>query len=223
MATIVAVSGKSQHGKDVVANFLVRHFGFHRVAWSDELKHEVATRLRATVKAITAMDERLGLLPNLPMALRLRTHHENHPSEAWWAARIHYILNTERSPAIRALLQEYGTEVRRADNGDYWLDAWARRVRRVIREDALHPSSAEVRIVIPDTRFPNEAQRALDLGGILVRVERPGAPPCPTPNHPSETALDAWPNWDLRLLNVGTVDELERRTEAWLLAKRIIP
>lgn len=222
MASVLAISGKSGAGKDVIASYLVRVHGFHRVAWSDELKHEVATRLRLTVKAITTMDERLGRLPGLPRELRM---HPDMPEqdEAWWTARIHYALWIERSPACRALLQEYGTDVRRADYDAYWLDAWERRVSRLLGSGALSRASYGTRVVVPDTRFPNETRRALERGALLVRVERPDAPPCPSAGHESETALDDWADWDLRLQNGGTVAELEAAVEEWLRHKGIAP
>lgn len=209
------------HGKDAVAAHLVSRYGFARVGWADELKHEVGTRLRDTIKQITLMDEAMGFLPNLPRHLRgPGPGGGNKLSEDGWTARIHYALWTERSPAIRALLQEYGTQVRRADQDDYWLDAWERRIERFFGERAFHPHS-DLRIVVPDTRFPNEAMRALNHKALLVRVNRPLLPPGPMAGHESETALDGWREWDLYVENVGTLADLHSAIDKWAHMKGI--
>jgi hypothetical protein len=61
-------------------------------------------------------------------------------------------------PEFRRLLQVYGTEVHRSMNPNYWIER---------TYDSL--IEGEV-VVIPDVRFPNEAE-ACD---ILIRVDRPG-------------------------------------------------
>jgi hypothetical protein len=43
---------------------------------------------------------------------------------------------------------------------------------------------------IPDMRFPNEAQRVVDNGGLTIRINRCGI--VPVNNHPGEIALDGW-------------------------------
>src|SRR3990167_6332471 len=177
---IVGISGHIGAGKDVVASYLQRTHDFTRVGWSDALKDEVATRLRRTLEAY--LIER-GVGPNMETSIR----------DALW---------TWRTPVTRALLQEYGSEGRRADDREYWVDRWEQRVTLM----------RAARIITPDTRFPNEAQRIRDLGGYLLRVDRPGHE---GDAHQSETSMDTWTDYDLVLHNVGTVTDLERQVEAW--------
>lgn len=206
---LVGVSGKSGHGKDEIAGYLVRHHGFVRAGWSDALKDEVGTILREVVKRITVVDEMAGALVGLPD--ELRWHLDRGQDAAWWDMRIHYALHVNRSPIIRALLQAWGTELRRAEAGDYWLDAWERRL------EAKHGDlrSPDLRVVVPDTRFPNEAARLLKHGGRLLRVERPGHAAAGAAGHESETALDDFTAWDAVIPNTGTITELYARVEAW--------
>lgn len=78
----------------------------------------------------------------------------------------------------RAFLQRYGTEAHRDVFGeDFWLDAALPRDRDYSR--ALY--------VVTDVRFPNEAQRVRDLGGMVVKIIGPRSD---TGAHRSEQDLD---------------------------------
>lgn len=67
---------------------------------------------------------------------------------------------------VRRLLQRVGTEGGRAIFGpDVWVNALLEQYRK----------SGEVRVVVPDVRFPNEADAIIHaLGGTLLRVVREG-------------------------------------------------
>lgn len=60
-------------------------------------------------------------------------------------------------------------------------------------------------IVIPDVRFPHEAQAIKDLGGKIIKVIRPGYEG--NSNHASETEM-AKITPDYNIVNNGTVDQL---------------
>ncbi|GAA0946055.1 hypothetical protein [Actinocorallia libanotica] len=99
-------------------------------------------------------------------------------------------------PEVRALLQRTGTEAGRGVLGeDVWVNA------------LLGPWDGRP-LVVSDVRFPNEAQRVRDLGGVVVRVVRPGVEPGRTA-HRSETALDEWP-FDAVIENSGSLGDLSR-------------
>lgn len=68
------------------------------------------------------------------------------------------------SPEVRALLQWWGTELRRNQDEDYWIDHLARRIdQRLPRVD--------VPVFVTDVRFVNEARWVRQQGGIVVKVE----------------------------------------------------
>lgn len=69
----------------------------------------------------------------------------------------------QKPPAMRALMQHYGTEVRRGDKDSYWTDQW---------EDAVQKSGTQ-HVVVDDVRFFNEAEAVRHQGGILIRLVRP--------------------------------------------------
>ncbi|HEX8426510.1 hypothetical protein [Hymenobacter sp.] len=70
-------------------------------------------------------------------------------------------------------------------------------------------------ILIPDVRFPNEADLIRGRGGLMLRVE--GDPLLQRgdgtrdDNHPSETALDAYPHFAATLYNTASMGALEQQ------------
>lgn len=98
----------------------------------------------------------------------------------------------------REFLQKLGTAVRNEVHPDFWTRAL------FIKE------KNNKNLIIPDVRFPNEAQIVKDHGGILIRIERPGAG---AGEHISETALDDYRGWDIVIDNVGTLEDLYKQVK----------
>lgn len=93
------------------------------------------------------------------------------------------------------LLQWWGTEFRRKQNENYWVD----------KLFASISSNIDVAL-ITDVRFGNEADSIVSRGGYTVNVTRldeygqPYRSTDRSPDHPSEIALDSY-NWQFRLIN----------------------
>lgn len=107
---------------------------------------------------------------------------------------------------VRELLQYHGTEVRRKEDPDYWVDQMRVELKTLQR---FYPEGEILNVVIDDVRFPNEARMVKDMGGVLIRIQPyPEWVPGPHADHASETVLD-WVNcgayirdsltWDLVL------------------------
>ena len=108
------------------------------------------------------------------------------------------------SPEVRWILQQYGTNYRRAQDPDYWVKQTLDAVKRDRDRWAKSFSAAFLENFVPtapvfdDVRFPNEADAIRKEGGLLVRVlapveiraERLGQIP---DEHPTETAMDDYP------------------------------
>ena len=80
------------------------------------------------------------------------------------------------------------------------------------------------KVIITDTRFPNEAQAIKDKGGIIIRVERPNL--LNNQNninleHISETALDAY-EFSHSIENNGTIEELIKQVKKILIKEKIL-
>jgi hypothetical protein len=105
-------------------------------------------------------------------------------------------------PAMRILLQWWGTEFRRSKNPDYWTNILANRL-----------DNQEL-IVISDVRTPDEMRTIVEAGGEIWFVERPGIAPVGLKNHYTEVALEG-ATFDRTILNNGTIDELKAKID-WL-------
>lgn len=79
-----------------------------------------------------------------------------------------------KPPLMRALLQNYGTEVRRGDDPHYWTTKW-------MQNAVLHFQEAKRNLVVDDIRFINEANTVREFGKLLnipyehkiIRLTRP--------------------------------------------------
>jgi hypothetical protein len=102
--------------------------------------------------------------------------------------------NGEKDVTGRALLQDLGLAVRAHVHEDAWIWPVMRKRPRLL--------------VVPSVRYWNEAESIKAVGGVVVRVSRPGVGPAN--DHVSETAMDLWP-FDARIFNNGSLDDLTDR------------
>lgn len=108
----------------------------------------------------------------------------------------------------REYLQRYGTEAHREVFGDdFWVDM-------ALAPELDHSNDL---LVVTDMRFPNEAQRVLDLGGITVKVVREVETSHSA--HPSEQDIDRY--IELFLDNTGTLEDLRRNVNDLLVDLRL--
>lgn len=153
----------------------------------------------------------------------------------------------------RKMMQLVGTEAgRQIIHPNIWVNALFatyKPIGRIVTMDvSTTDRSGDVehmkvypRWVIPDTRFPNEAQAIRDRDGLLIRVNRcpetvtvhrkpfdPEEIPFDKNNpkhmdlweaelrrqHPSETGLDDWTDWDHVIENDGSLEDLFNKVKA---------
>lgn len=106
--------------------------------------------------------------------------------------------NGEKDAKGRRLLQLLGTECgRECVDPNIWVRKWA--------IDARNELNTCCTVIADDVRFPNEAAKIRELGGVIVRVVRDG---CEPSDHASETLMDGI-TADYTINNNGTPAELE--------------
>lgn len=199
---ILGISGKSRHGKDAIAERLVESHGFVRIALADALKAGAAAIFGLT------QDQLYGSTKE--------------------------VIDPRWGKSPRQILQLLGTEAIRNVFGD---DTWIRALR--VKIDDVGPSHVHmpgsggcircgaqeiagrcrvVGVVIPDVRFPNEADAVLGWGGQVWRVVRPGVPAVNP--HVSETALDEYESFTAHVPNTGTLADLFRHVDDLILTEK---
>jgi hypothetical protein len=168
---IIGLSGYARAGKDEVAKTLAKSHGFSHIAFAD--------KLRAALLALNPIVSYVGWHDN--------AGHRILPTEDTYVT-VENVINaygwdgyksSEYEPEIRRLLQRLGSVVGRQILGV-----------NICVIAALTGWPDDAKIAVSDVRFPNEAQRIKDMGGVIWRVNRPGVGPANS--HPSETALDDW-------------------------------
>lgn len=148
---ILGFTGKARSGKTTASDYVVENFGFIKINFKDALIKEMRERLPDVLVHLSEMYD--------------MTIDE---------------LFIEKPPAMRALMKNYGTEVRRGDKDSYWTDQWMESVKVQIELGND--------VVTDDVRFLNEAECIKETGGAVVRIIRSDITGDTT--HKSETEMD---------------------------------
>ncbi len=176
--TLVALTGLAGSGKDTVADVLVQHHGFIKLAFAEALRAEVSAAFSFDLAHLTqretkehpisalALDRCLdpGFLIRMQDALLTLGHINNREDIRELAP----VFSAPRSP--RQILQWWGTEYRRAQDPDYWIT-------RTHQAIAILVECGRDRFVLSDCRFENEAALVRRLQGSIWQVVRPGIAP----------------------------------------------
>ncbi len=102
----------------------------------------------------------------------------------------------------RQMLQLIGTDaLRKVVHDDFWIIPMKRKIKEHLRN--------ERNVVISDVRFLNEIKLIQDFGGFVVRIDRDNPDKIAGfDKHASEVELETFTNWNYRLDNNNTLDEL---------------
>ena len=183
---VLALTGFSGVGKDTVADLLVEHLGFRKLAFADEVRGEVSRAFGVEISylthpstkhhAMSALSMRrapVGFLAAMSLALGDMPRDPDGSIAAEW-------LDKPRAP--RQILQWWGTEYRRTEHSQYWS-------RKLLQRLLDHMRDGETRFVITDCRFQNEADTVRMADGQIWQITRPGITSATTPegNHVSAT------------------------------------
>lgn len=169
-------------------------------------KSEIADRLGIRMSfADPLRDELAGLLAP---ALSVIDNYYSSPSDIK-----RFMTDPRYKDAFRTLLQRYGTDFRRAQDPDYWVNLFAGRLDRTLAEG--HGQW----IVVDDCRMPNEYALLRKYGATVIRLESgPNTRPMLLSQslHESEAY---WPSFpvDLIVPYVEGIDCQVERIQNWLV------
>jgi hypothetical protein len=202
---VIGLAGVARSGKDTVANHLVKAHGYSKFSFSDALYREVSEAFG--IKISWLHDPDLKEVPVSYLAL------ENCSDGAFIVAarKTLWDLATDgyeklpRSP--RWILQTWGTEYRRAQNPNYWIDRASDWFCAEMRE--IMPEFYKLKVVNTSVRYPNEASWIRRLGGEVWHVRRADCPLIAKEGagHSSEVPVPVGPE-DTVIYNNGSINHL---------------
>lgn len=183
---VIAMSGWRKSGKDTVADFLVREYGYRKLSFAAALKDMVSTTYKVPREYLDSQTHKEMPLHEYPAI----------PSDKFTAA-IHDLLRGELSSGYwtpRALCILEGS-IKRSVNSNYWV--------RSVANEIL---GTRGNYVISDMRYKSEADtlRILLPSLITLRLDRFDSIDT---QDPSERDLDDY-KFDIVTGNRGTTEEL---------------
>lgn len=131
---ILALIGQKQSGKSTASKYLQEKYGFKPRNFKDELIREIKIYLPDFVKK---------------------------ECELYNCTEAELF---EKKPGhIRQIMQNFGTELRRTQDNDYWVKRWK-----------YYQQFDDSKTVVDDCRFLNEANAIKQLGGKIIKIIRTG-------------------------------------------------
>jgi len=186
---IVGLLGNKRSGKDTAADYLCENHNFVKYSFADPLK-------KACQEIFVLSDEQL-----------YGTETDKETVDERWNA------------SARTILQRVGTEMFRQqlttifpEMEEIGKNIWVYRFKLWYQK--FKKENPTKNVILADVRFDNEAQVVRDLGGVVVKIERP----CKKTKdaHKSEAGIDSI-DYDVKLVNDGTLEEYIKKVESIML------
>lgn len=157
---IIAFTAKKETGKTTAVKYMKEKEVSVQINFKDALVEELTTLFPELLQAICDIYD--------------KTEYDG--MDPWTVEKLFRV----KPPLVRALMRNFGTEVRRKEDPDYWVKAWTKKVL----ETTQYPTT----IFVDDVRFLNEAKAVKDNGGTIIRIT--SDKPVPVDAHGSEAEMD---------------------------------
>ncbi len=189
---LIGISGKMGVGKTTCADVARMEFSAHKTAFAKPLKIELVRAL-AQMGVIFSTHCIYGVKADKDKLFSVQNHRVPMEYLDYGFANAAVADKGYYTMSFRAFLQWYGTEYRRAQNPDYWLERF------------LADYDDDVFTIVDDIRMPNEAECIKTCGGFLIRINRKDYGYSNT--HPSETSLDDYAGFNLVITNDVSLEQ----------------
>ena len=194
----IVIAGKMGYGKDYVGNLIKDNF-------SNVEKISFAYALKEEVEYIINLIRNNSSLEHIAYEMNVSKDEIKPLYIAMIAFKdINELTVKKKNSTIRFMLQYWGTDVRRKNNENYWVQ---KTVDKILEINKLGNVA-----LITDGRFPNELKGVSELNGITIQLDisrekqienllnRDGILPNKEAfNHPSETSYLEYKDFDLIL------------------------
>jgi len=207
---ILGLGHRARSGKDYVAEYLSKQYGFKILHFATAVKREVS-------ECLIIYNTHTGLIDIFEPSQRFNINPTNALIEFLIEKGIrnkHLIKYKGSNKKEPILLQWWGTDFRRAQDEDYWVDQLNIEIQKLIKKND------KVNIVVPDTRFPNEVRfiKSFYKGEVwkIVRLNKDGSvyiSPDRDPNHISECALDSYRFDEILSAGSGQLNNLKKQVD----------
>jgi hypothetical protein len=167
--TLIALCGLAGSGKDTVADLLVTHCGFIKIAFADSLYNEVSDAFGIDAAQLRQRETKEH--PLTALALRKCEDDAFTGRIMRWHLDQGLVFDIDAPRSPRQILQWWGTEYRRHQSQAYWVSKASARISYYMGERLA------TKFVLTDCRFHNEEHMVRNgFGGMVWQVKRPGLP-----------------------------------------------
>jgi hypothetical protein len=160
LPNIIGITGKKQHGKDTMGDYLVKNYGYKRLAFADAIKEVVKNSFGFTEEQLN------GSLKDTV--------------DDFWKVKPRQVFQFVGTELFRNKMSELIPEV----ESNIWVIII---YKKILDEWIVNPTA---KFVITDLRFPNELNLINSLNGFTVRIDNPNVLSNLESNHESETNID---------------------------------
>ena len=208
---LIGLGYRKQSGKDTVAHYLAEHYGFHQIAFADNVKKAAMTvfgfthdQMYGTEQEKSKVDPRWSMTPRYAMQT-LGATMRNVFSQDIWVKSVELSIAQLRGQLVVA-------DAQRPDQNQLIGEVNRPNTERGI---AFCFEQQFQNIVVSDVRYRNEADMIRRLGGVLIRVDRPSLGENQD-THESEIDLVDY-DFDYVILNDGDVGSLNQKVDRFCL------
>lgn len=159
---IIAFTAKKETGKTTAVKYMMQKYpDAVQINFKDALIEELKLYFPELLQAeIEALD---------------KSHYDG--MDAWTIEKLFKV----KPPVIRALMRNFGTEVRRAEDQNYWVNKWQGAI-------TLAEKSGVKIVFTDDLRFISEWEAVRNNNGLVIKINSDKSIPVDT--HGSEAEMD---------------------------------